>query len=97
MLEFAEKSCTITIDTSKCDSCETKACADACQKYARGLLGIDDQGRASVAHRSNEEVLRLGTECLACEFACKFRGNDAIRIEVPVSGLDEYLKKRSLA
>ncbi|MDA8226658.1 MAG: hypothetical protein M0T74_02945 [Desulfitobacterium hafniense] len=97
MLEFAEKSCTIKIDTSKCDTCETKACADACKKFARGLLGIDDKGRASVAHRNEEEVLRLGTECLACEIACKFYGNDAIEIEVPVAGLNEYLKKRNLA
>lgn len=97
MLEFAEKSCTIRIDTSKCETCGSKACADACKKYARGLLGIDDHGRASVAHRNDEEILRLGTECLACEFACKFRGNDAIRIDVPVAGLDEYLKKRCLA
>lgn len=97
MLEIVEKSCTIRIDTSKCESCESKACAAACLKYARGLLGIDDQGRASVAHRSEEEVLRLGTECLACEFACKFHGKDAIQIEVPVIGLDEYLGKRNLA
>ncbi|NMA70155.1 MAG: hypothetical protein GX958_12185 [Desulfitobacterium sp.] len=96
MLEFAEKSCKVRIDTSKCDTCETKACAEACKKYARGLLGIDEQGRASVAHLTDEEVLRLGTECLACEFACKFRGNDAITIEVPVKGLDEYLEKRGL-
>lgn len=96
MLEFAEKSCKITIDTSKCDTCETKACADACKKYARGLLGIDDKGRASVAHHGTEEErIRLGTECLSCEFACKFRGNDAITIEVPVAGLDEYLAKRA--
>jgi hypothetical protein len=61
------------------------------------LLGIDENGRASVAHRTEEEVLRLGTECLACEFACKFRGNDAIKIEVPVEGLDKYLAKRGLA
>lgn len=97
MLEFAEKSCKITIDTSKCDACETKACADACKTYARGLLGIDNKGRASVAHRSEDEVLRLGTECLACEFACKFRGRDAIKIEVPVAGLDAYMAKRGLA
>lgn len=97
MLEFAEKSIKIRIDTSKCDTCETKACADACKKYARGVLGIDDHGRASVAHRSEEEVMRLGTECLACEFACKFYGNDVIKIDVPVQGLDEYLKKRHLA
>lgn len=96
MLEFAEKSIKVRIDTSKCDTCETKACADACKKYARGLLGIDDQGRASVAHRNEEEVMRLGTECLACEFACKFYGNAAIKIDVAVEGLDEYVKKRSL-
>ncbi|MHB1652721.1 MAG: hypothetical protein ACYCVD_09630 [Desulfitobacteriaceae bacterium] len=95
MLEFAEKSLQVKIDTSKCDTCKTKACADACKKYARGLLGIDDKGRASVTHRSEEEVMRLGTECLACEFACKFNGNDAIQIEVPVEGLDQYLKKRA--
>ncbi|AET65911.1 hypothetical protein Desor_0192 [Desulfosporosinus orientis DSM 765] len=94
MLEFAEKSLTVRIDTSKCDACETKACAEACKKYARGLLGIDDKGRASVAHHDADEVLRLGTECLACELACKTKGNNAITIEVPVKGLDEYLQKR---
>lgn len=97
IMEFAEKSCTINIDTRKCTSCETKACVEACKKYARGLIGIDDEGRASVAHRSTEEIGRLGTECLACEFACKFRGKDAIRIDVPVKGLDEYLQKRQQA
>jgi hypothetical protein len=61
------------------------------------LLGIDEKGRASVAHRTGEEILRLGTECLACEFACKFRGKDAIKIEVSVEGLDKYLAKRGLA
>ncbi|KLU62170.1 hypothetical protein CEB3_c15340 [Peptococcaceae bacterium CEB3] len=95
MLEFAEKSLKVRIDTDKCDECETKACADACKKYARGLLGLDDRGRASVAHRTKEEVIRLGTECLACEFACKFYGRDAIRIDVPVEGLEEYLRKRA--
>lgn len=94
MLEFAEKTLTVKIDTSKCDSCETKACAEACKKYARGLLGIDNQGRASVAHLNAEEVLRLGTECLACELACRTKGNNAITIDIPVKGLAEYLEKR---
>lgn len=94
MLEFAERTLTVKIDTSKCAACETKACADACKKYARGVLEIDDQGRASVAHRSAEEILRLGTECLACELACKTSGKNAITIEIPIKGLDEYLEKR---
>ena len=36
---------------------------------------------------------RLGTECLACEYECWFRGNKAITIEAPIPGLDEYRKK----
>lgn len=97
MMEFFEKSCKITIDTSRCDQCETKACVAACKKYARGLLALDEQGRATVAHHTPEEVIRLGTECLACEFACKFDGKDAIRIDVPIAGLDEYKAKRQKA
>ena len=51
----------------------------------------------SVEHLTAEEVLRLGTECLACEVACTFHGNKAITIDVPVAGLPEYLAKRGLA
>jgi len=94
VLEFAEKTLKVKIDTSKCDTCETKACADACKKYARGVLEIDEQGRASVAKRSTEEILRLGTECLACELACNTLGKSAITIEIPIKGLDEYIQKR---
>lgn len=96
MLEIKEKSITIKIDTSKCNECETKACAAACKKYARGYLEIVD-GKPSVEHLSADEILRLGTECLACEIACQFDGNKALRIEVPIEGLDEYLSKRGLA
>ena len=62
----------------------------------RGILELKD-GAPSVAHLSKEEVLRLGTECLACEFACNFDGNKGIKIDVPVAGLPEYLAKRGLA
>jgi Fe-S-cluster-containing dehydrogenase component len=96
VLEIKEKSITVKIDTSKCDTCETKACAAACKKFARGYLQIVD-GRPSVEHLSAEEILRLGTECLACEIACRFDGNKAIEIDVPIEGLDAYLAKRGLA
>lgn len=96
MLEIKEKSISVNIDTSKCDTCETKACAAACKKFARGLLQIKD-GRPSVEHLTADEVLRLGTECLACELACKFEGNQAIKIDVQIEGLDDYLAKRGLA
>ena len=51
----------------------------------------------SFGHLTVGEVLRLGTGCLACEFACTFHGNKAITIDVPVAGLPEYLAKRGLA
>lgn len=96
MLEFAERTIKISIDTSKCAECETKVCVDACKKYARGILELKD-GAPSVDHLSKDQVLRLGTECLACEHHCMLRGKNAIKIEVPIDGLDEYLKKRGLA
>jgi len=95
-LEIQEKSSKVHIDVVKCRTCESKACIEACKKYARGILELKD-GVPSVAHLSKDEVLRLGTECLACEFACTFQGNKAITIDVPVTGLPEYLAKRGLA
>ena len=95
MLSFAERTISVFIDTQKCLECESKACVAACQKYARGILQLVD-GRPSVAHLDDEGVKRKGTECLACEYECLFRGRDAIRIEVPIKGLPEYLAKRGL-
>lgn len=94
MLEFSERSMQVQIDTSKCEGCKSKACVSACKKYARGLLSLDEKGRASVGNHTEQEVKRIGTECLACEYDCHFYGNGAIKITVPVTGLPEYLKKR---
>jgi len=55
-----------------------------------------NDGKPSVSHLSPEEMKRRGTECLACEYACWQFGNNAIRIEVPIKGLDEYQRKRNL-
>ena len=94
-MEFEERTIKVIIDTTKCPDCSSKAFVDACQVYARGILQLND-GMSSVSHLSPEEVKRKGTECLACEYACWQRGKDAIRIEVPIKGLDEYLGKRNL-
>lgn len=48
-MEIKEKSSTVSIDVSKCLSCETKACVAACKKYARGILELKD-GVPSVEH-----------------------------------------------
>ena len=94
-MEFEETTIKVTIDTSKCPDCTTKACVEACKVYDRGILQLNE-GIPSVSHLSPEEIKRKGTECLACEYACWQRGKDAIRIEVPIKGLDEYLKKGGL-
>jgi len=94
-MEFKERTIKVIIDTTKCPDCTSKACVEACKIYARGILQLSD-GKPSVSHLSQEEVKRIGTECLACEYACWQRGNNAIRIEVPIKGLDGYLSKRNL-
>jgi hypothetical protein len=91
MLEFNERTIKITIDDSQCDSCESKACIEACKTYSRGILVLNN-GRPTV-EATPEELARKGTECLGCEFACWFRGKSAITIDVPIEGLDAYRKK----
>jgi hypothetical protein len=81
---------TVSVDTRACEACESKACVAACAKYSRGMLGLED-GAPSVAHLSEEEVLRQGTECLACEHACRLRGQGVLIIQVPIEGLHDYL------
>ena len=95
MLTFSERTINVSIDTDKCPDCQTKACISACRTYARGILELKD-GVPSVDHLDAEGVKRGGTECLACEYECFFRGRRAVAIEVPIQGLPEYLAKRGL-
>lgn len=90
-MEFNERTISVRIDESKCEGCTTHACVEACKTYSRGILTLED-GRPTVKG-SAEELARKGTECLACEYECWFRGNSAISIEVPVQGLEEYRQK----
>ena len=94
-MEFEEKTIKIVIDTSKCDYCTSKACIEACKVYSRGILQLED-GKPSVSHLSAEELKRKGTECLACEYQCWQNGKSAIKIEVPIKGLSEYIAKYNI-
>jgi len=94
-MEFDERTIKVIIDTTKCPDCTSKACIEACKTYARGILQLSD-GKPSVSHLSPEEVQRMGTECLACEYACWQSGNNVIHIDIPIKGLDSYLSKRNL-
>jgi hypothetical protein len=90
-MEFSERTIKVIIDEAKCEGCTTHACVEACKTYSRGVLVLKD-GKPAV-ELSPEELARRGTECLACEYECWFRGNSAITIEVPIKGLAEYKKK----
>ena len=93
-MEFKERTIKIIIDESKCVDCKTHACAAGCKLYDRGILVIKD-GKPALGGDA-EYAQRVGTECLACEYECWFRGNKAIKIEAPISGLEDYLKKHGL-
>ncbi len=96
MMEFKERSLTVRVDTSKCVQCTTKACIEACKTYDRSLIQLKD-GYPSVEHMTPDEVVKKGTECLACEYACRKRGMDVIRIEIPIKGLEEYIQGKPLS
>jgi hypothetical protein len=90
-MDFKERSIKVNIDITKCPECNTKACVEACKLFDRSILQLKD-GIPSVSHLSQEEVVKRGTECLACEYACWKRGRQAITIDIPIKGLDKYLK-----
>jgi len=90
-MEFHERTIKIIIDESKCDDCTTYACVDACKTFSRSLLVLKD-GKPAM-EGSVDELARKGTECLACEYECWFRGNGAITIEVPIKGLSDYRQR----
>jgi hypothetical protein len=94
-MEFSERTIKIVIDEAKCEGCTTHACVEACKVFSRGILVLKD-GKPAVVE-SCEDLARKGTECLACEYECWFRGNSAITIEVPIEGLDEYRAKHGTA
>jgi succinyl-CoA synthetase beta subunit len=76
----------IAIDQSKCASCVSKGCVDACTPEILKLL----DGKPVLA--VTEEDARKGkcTECLACEIFCQFHEQNAIHIHLPIPGLMEY-------
>lgn len=93
MIAFNEKTIRVTIDDSKCGDCRTKACIRACGLYSRGLLRLKD-GKPTLLV-SASEIARVGTECLGCEYECRFHGAGAIRIYVPMPELDEFKRLSS--
>lgn len=87
-LEFESLTGKVTIDYSTCDNCDRYECVKACSLYGRGILRVQD-GRPVLTISQNEAKRRC-IECLGCEIQCLLKANGAIKIELPILGLDEY-------
>jgi hypothetical protein len=94
-MHFEERTIKLIFDEEKCRDCTTHACVEACKKFARGILVMKD-GAPALAGDAEFGRLR-GTECLACEYECWFRGKGAITIEAPTPGLEEYRRKHGVS
>ena len=95
ILKFKFRTGDVSIDLGRCVAPECRfACVKACRFYGRGVLKIEG-GRPALAV-SSEDVPRLCNECLACEIGCELRGNNSIRIVLPIFGLQEYRRSVGL-
>ncbi|MEM2960933.1 MAG: ATP-grasp domain-containing protein [Candidatus Bathyarchaeia archaeon] len=85
----------VIVDLAKCIA---PTCGFACIKadrwYGRSCFKIED-GKPSLTGTA-EQLKRLCNECLACEVECEMHGGHAIKIELPLYGLDEFRKKHGV-
>jgi succinyl-CoA synthetase beta subunit len=74
----------VIIDHEKCRLCASKPCVEACRSNVlrfEGTLPV-------LAIPEREAKKGKCTECLACELECRFQGNKALRIDLPIPGLE---------
>ena len=92
MLEFRVRSGgTITIDIERCVECETKACVKVCGIQG-GPLVLDTERQVPSLRWPLAEIERGGcVECLGCELDCELYGKQALHVNLPLAGFDEYL------
>lgn len=83
---------TITIDTTACPSCESKACATVCAEQSPGpVLVIGDDGCPRLKPTLAEVKRGVCTECLGCLLDCEVRGKNVVRFHVPLPGLEAFI------
>jgi hypothetical protein len=91
-LSFEFETGKLTIDLNKCIAPKCGfVCVKACRWFGRACLKIKDGKPALVG--SPEQLKRLCNECLACEVECELHGGKAIKIELPLYGLEEFRKR----
>jgi succinyl-CoA synthetase beta subunit len=75
----------IAFDQSKCVSCVSKGCVDACAPKILKLV----ENKPMLAVSEDDAKKGKCTECLACEIYCKFHEQNAVFIHLPIPGLQE--------
>ncbi len=88
----------LTIDTTRCPTCESKACISVCAEQSPGpVLILGDDGRPQLKPTLAELKRGVCTECLGCLLECEVRGNNVVRFQVPLVGLMEYVAAEEAA
>ncbi|HID32526.1 MAG TPA: hypothetical protein EYP24_04030 [bacterium (Candidatus Stahlbacteria)] len=81
----------ISIDHQRCRNCQSRGCIEACRYQ---ILKLEDQ-RPVLAQDPAAVKKGRCPECLACELFCRFHEQDAIRIILPIPGLEAYRQRLS--
>ena len=89
---------TLTIDTTACPTCESKACATVCAVQSPGpVLVIGQDGRHRLKPTLTEVKRGVCTECLGCLLDCEIRGRNVVRFHVPLPGLEAFVASEEAA
>lgn len=88
-LEFPVRSGgTVSIALERCADCKTKVCVAVCQVQG-GPLVLDEERGLPALRWPLEEIARGGcVECLGCELDCELYGRQAVKITLPLAGLE---------
>ena len=88
----------ISIETVGCPSCVSKACVKVCAEQSPGpVLVLGDDGRPCLKPTLAEIKRGVCTECLGCLLECGIRGNNVVRFQAPLEGLDAYVMEQEAA
>jgi hypothetical protein len=95
-LEFAVFSGgTLTIDLARCEACQAKPCLDVCRTQGGPLVRDPASGLPTVRVSLADIKRGACVECLGCELDCTLHGMQALTIELPLAGFDEYIRPRA--
>ncbi len=82
---FETRTGSVAFDYSRIDLRSARQITESCPQK---ILKVNDEGRPELAIGRDEAARGKCTECLACEFAARDLGLDAVRIEFPIPGLE---------